>query len=162
MRVLGIAAPPASDPRVAALAEQYEVLMTAATFINEHMEALAGLPGQVAGVSDQLAQAVQLLESLAQQQGETTEAIGQLTAERTLTTAQKGHIKDAVNRIAEDSAGKPGALSHGQIYAAMYRRFNVSAYADIPVTSYDAVISFLRDLWKRATKGTTPEQNSLF
>ena len=162
MRVLGIPSPPMTDPRVAALAEQYAVLMTAATFISEHMEALTGLPNQVAGVSDQLAQAVQLLEALAQQQEATTEAVQDLAPSRTVTAAQKLHIKDAVNRIAEDSMGKPGALTHGQIYGALYRRFKVSAYAEIPVTSYDAVIAFLRDLWKRATSGATPEQNSLF
>ncbi len=163
MRMMGIpSAPPVTDPRLAALAEQYDVLMTAATFIAEHMEDLSALPGQVQSVSDQLTQAVHLLESLAAQQGETAASVARLTSEQKLTPAQKQHIKDAVNRIADDSAGKPGALSHGQIYAALYRHFHVSTYSELPTTRYEEVMTFLRDLWKRATSGATPEQTSLF
>lgn len=155
MRVMGIASTPPADPRLAALAEQYDVLMTAATFIADHMDDLAAMP-------DQLAQAVHLLESLAAQQGETTAAVQRLTGEQKVTPAQKQYIKDAVQRIADDSAGKPGMLTYGQVYAALYRQFHVSAYSEIPSARYDEVIAFLRDLWKRATVGTTPEQKSLF
>ena len=162
MQMMGIASTPTTDPRLLALAEQYDVLMTAATFISEHMEDLAGLPGQVQGVSDQLAQAVLLLESLAQQQTETATQVQKLAQEQTLTPAQKQHIKDAVQRIVDDSAGKLGEIKYGQVYAAIFRRFHVNAYAEIPITEYDAVIAFLRDLWKRATAGSTPEQKSLF
>ncbi len=48
------------------------------------------------------------------------------------------------------------------LYAALYRRFGVSTYAEIPATQYEAVMNYLRDLWKRATTGITPEQKSLF
>ena len=128
MRVMGIANTnmPTTDPRLIALAEQYDVLMSAATFISEHMEDFARLPGQVQGVSDQLAQAVQLLESLAQQQTETATQVQKLAQEQTLTSAQKQHIKDAVQRIVDDSAGKLGEIKHGQVYAALFRRFHVS------------------------------------
>jgi hypothetical protein len=162
MRVMGIpAAPPATaDPRMAALAEQYDVLMGAATFISEHMDDLAGLPGQVQGVSKQLAQAVRLLESLAAQQETTATTVQQIKQEQKLTPAQKQHIKDAVNKIADDSAGKSGEMKHSQIYAAIYKHFHVSAYAEIPAARYDEVIMFLRNLWKSATTGTPPEQKS--
>ncbi len=155
MRTLGITAPAIVDPRLAALAEQYDVLMAAAAFIADHMHDLAALPGQVQGVSGQLDQAVQLLESLA---GD----VQQLKREQTITPAQKQHISDAVQRIVADSAGKPGEMKQGQVYGALYRHFHVSGYAEIPAARYDAVLTFLRDLWKRATTGTTPEQNSLF
>jgi len=157
MRVMGIpSAPPATiDPRLAALAEQYDVLMTAATFISEHMASLAAMP-------DQLAQAVILLESLAAQHSDTAAAVQRLTHEQQVTPAHKQHIKDAVSRIVDDSAGKPGTLTHGQVYAALYRHFHVSAYSELPDARYDEVLTFLRDLWKRATQGTTPEQTSLF
>ena len=156
MRVIGIAsAPPASaDPHLAALAEQYDVLMSAATFIAEHMDNLAAMP-------DQLAQAVKLLEALTTQQAATTAAVAQLSQEQKLAPAQKQHIKEAVERIVTDSAGKPGELKQGQIYGALYRRFHVSAYGEIAAARYEEVMAFLRDLWKRATAGATPEQQSL-
>lgn len=157
MRVMGLSTAPAAtpDPRLAALAEQYDVLMAAATFIAEHMESLTAIP-------DQLAQAVTLLESLAAQQQETTAAVQRLTSEQRLTDAQKHHVKEAVQRIVDDTAGTPRALTHGQVYGAIFHRFHVTAYADLPAARYEEVMAFLRDLWKRATTGKTPEQGSLF
>jgi len=164
MRMLGVStvSPAPADPRMAALAEQYDVLMSAATLINEHMEDLARLPGQVAGVADQLAQAMQLLESLAAQQATTATIVQQIKQEQRLSPAQKQHIKEAVNRIVDDSAGKPGEMKHSSIYIALYRRFGVSTYAEIPTARYEEVMNYLRDLWKQATTGTNSEQKSLF
>lgn len=154
MHVMGITAPPSTDPRITALTEQYEVLVAAASFIAEHMSELATLPEQVQGVSGQLDQAVQLLESLA---GD----VQQLKREQTISPAQKRKISDAVDRIVADSTGQPGQLKQGQVYAAIYRRFQVSSYGEIPATRFEEVMKFLRDLWQRATKGTIPEQGSL-
>jgi hypothetical protein len=61
-----------------------------------------------------------------------------------------------------NSAGKPGEMKQGQISGALYRHFRVAGYTEIPAARYDEVMAFLRDLWKRATAGTTPEQKSLF
>jgi hypothetical protein len=149
-----ITTPPSADPRLAVLAEQYDVLMAAATFISEHIQELAAMPGQVQSVAGQLDQAVQLLESLA---GD----VQQLKREQTISSAQKQKISEAVQCIVADSAGKPGEMKQGQIYAAMYRRFQVSGYSEIPAARYDEVLNWLRDLWKRATAGATPEQKSL-
>lgn len=164
LRVLGLASAPqaTADPRLAALAEQYDVLMTAAAFISEHMEALAALPGQVQGVADQLTQAVQLLESLAAQHATTTTDLQQIKREQPISPAQKQRIRDAVQRIVDDSAGKPGEVKHGQIYAALYRQFQVSAYAEIPAARYEAVMTYLRDLWQRAAREQASEQDRLF
>jgi hypothetical protein len=156
MQVLGIpTAPSPADPRLAALAEQYDVLMAAAAFIVEHMGDLARLPGQVQGVAGQLDQAVQLLESLASD-------VQQLKREQSISPAQKQKISEAVEHIVKDSAGKPGEMKQGQVYVAMYRRFHVSSYGEIPAAQYEEVIKGLRDLWRRATQGTTPEQDNLF
>ena len=146
---------PATDPRLTALAEQTNTLMAAAAFINEHMSSLLSIP-------DQLAQAVTLLESLTTQQEATTAAVGRLTQEQRLTASQKQNIKEAVQRIVDDSKNKVGALTQAQIYGAIFRRFQVNAYTEIPTIRYEEVMTFLRDLWQRATKGTTPEQKSLF
>lgn len=148
-------APAPADPHLAALAKQYDVLMAAATFINEHIQELAAIPGQVQGVAGQLDQAVQLLESLA---GD----VQQLKREQTISPAQKQKISEAVQRIVTDSEGKPGEMMQGQIYGALYRRFKVNTYEAIPAARYEEVMNWLRDLWKRATAGTTPEQKSLF
>ncbi len=157
MQVMGIATtPPAGvDPRLTILAEQYDVLMATAAFIAAHMESLAALPGQVTGVSAQLDQAVKLLESL-------TTDIQQLQHQQTLTPAQKQHIKEAVQRIVEDSVGKPGEMTHTQVYGTIFHRFRVNTYTELPAARYEEVMMFLRDLWKRATTGKVPEQESLF
>ena len=64
---------PTTDPQLTALAEQIDTLTDVATFLREHMEALLATSGQVSGISLQLDQAVQLLESLAGQKKELTE-----------------------------------------------------------------------------------------
>jgi hypothetical protein len=154
MRSMAIAIPE-HDPRLTALMEQADTLMTAATFITEHMNSLLSMP-------EQLDQAVKLLESLSSQQEVTTAAIERLSKEEKLSAAQKQYIKEAVNRIVEDTHDKPGKLGHAQIYAALYRQFRVNSYAELPMSQYEAVLTFLRDLWKRGTNGETPEQQSLF
>ena len=111
---------------------------------------------------DQLAQAVKLLESLAEQQSETTAAVARLSQKQKVTLAQKQHIKEAVQRIVTDTAGQPGMLVQGQVYGVIFQRFRVNAYAEIPAARYEEVMTFLCDLWKRSTAGTTPEQTSLF
>src|SRR5439155_14214862 len=56
---------PATDPRLVALAEQYDTLLDVATFLQEHMDAIRTTGEQMAGISLQLDNAVRLLESLA-------------------------------------------------------------------------------------------------
>lgn len=79
-----------------------------------------------------------------------------------LAAAQKSEVANAVNIIVKDSSNKPGQLNHAQIYGALRKHFKVAKYDEIPVTQFEQVIEYLRDLWQRATKGTVPEQKSLF
>lgn len=69
MRVMGLpsaASPPAApDPQVAAIAGQVESLGAVASLLREQLSSLLALPAQVDDLSQQLSQAVALLESLA-------------------------------------------------------------------------------------------------
>jgi hypothetical protein len=149
---MGITNTPATDPRVAALTEQYDLLMAAATFISEHTESLATMP-------EQLAQAVTLLESLAAQQEAMTTAVERLAQEQQISPAQQRKIQEAVDRIVEDSNGH---LTHTGIYGMLKSKLHVGSYSQIPATRYEEVMAFLRDLWKRSITSTSPEQKSLF
>lgn len=71
MRVMGLpatasapTAPAAPDPQVAAIAGQVESLGAVASLLREQLSSLLALPAQVDGLSQQIAQAVALLESL--------------------------------------------------------------------------------------------------
>jgi hypothetical protein len=121
--------------------------MAAATFISEHMESLAAIP-------DQLAQAVRLLESL-------TSDVQQLKQEQTLSPAQKQHIKEAVQRIVDDSAGQPGALNHAQVYGAIFRHFHVSAYSEISAARSEEVMTVLARPLETSHQGRPARANRL-
>ena len=70
LRVMGLpnaaSAPEAPDPRVAAIAGQVESLRAVANLLRAQLSSLLALPEQVDDLSRQIAQAVELLESLAE------------------------------------------------------------------------------------------------
>ena len=166
LQVMGIqsAAPaPHIDPRLAALAEQYETVITVALFIQEHMSALAAMPEQLGAMGLQLEQAVHLLEALSQRQDSTDHAVAQLEVKtQGLTPAQQGKVREAVETIARDSAGKPNELTYALVYQALYKRFQVASYKQLPESQYHEVMQYLRELWRHATADTVPEQGSIF
>ena len=166
LRVMGIpvAAPPSiADPRLAALAEQYETVMSVALLIQDHLNALAAMPEQISAMGRQLEQAVHLLEALSQRQDSTDQAVAQLEVKtQGLTPAQQGKVREAVETIARDSAGKPNELTYALVYQALYKRFQVASYKQLPESQYHDVMQYLRNLWRHATADTVPEQGSIF
>jgi hypothetical protein len=166
MRVMGIHSgfqSDISDPRLAAILEQYDTLIDVALFLKEHMEALTGMPDQITTMSLQLDQAVNLLESLAQRQDATEQTVARLeTKTQGLTPAQQEKVRQAIEIITRDSAGKPQAMDYAQIYAALKRRFKVGSYKQIPDTQFESMMNYLRELWRHAASGEIPEQTALF
>ena len=57
-------------------------------------------------------------------------------------------------------AGYP--VTYPQVHGAIQNRFHVNSYADIPEDHYEVIMSFLREMWRRMTKGEQPEQGNLF
>lgn len=167
MRVMGIStagsAPTITDPRLVALAEQYDTLIDVALFIREHMVALATMPDQIGALSLQLDQAVTLLESLTQRQ-DTTELAVDLIDARTqgLTPAHQRDLQEMITRMVESTKRQPSPLRYATIYGRLKHRFRVASYNEIPDPRFDEVMQFLRDELQRATNGELPEQNSLF
>ena len=166
LQVMGIqaAAPaPSADPRLTALAEQYETIINVALFLQDHMNALAAVPEQIGAMGLQLEQAVKLLESLSQRQDSTDHVVAQLEVKsQGLTPAQQAKVREAVEIIARDSAGKPNELPYAQVYQALYKRFNVASYKQVSESQYPVVMQYLRELWRHATAGSVPEQGSIF
>ena len=165
LRAVGMQTIPApiADPRLAALAEQYETVITVALFIQEHLNALVAMPEQISAMGLQLEQAVHLLEALSQRQDSTDQSVAHLEVKtQGLTPAQQGKVREAVETIARDSAGKPNELAYAQVYQALYKRFQVSSYKQLPESQYHGVMQYLRELWRHATSGIVPEQGSIF
>ena len=104
-------------------------------------------------------QVVTLLERIAAQTDHAVELLELLTAK--LTPAQKDAVQKAVGIIVEQSAGKPGEMTYAQIYAALKRRFQVGSYSEIAPERFEEALSYLREMWKRVTAGSVPDQQPL-
>ena len=102
---------------------------------------------------------VRLLERIAAQTDHAVELLELLTAK--LTPAQKDAVQKAVGIIVEQSAGKPGEMTYAQIYAALKRRFQVGSYSEIAPERFEEALSYLREMWKRVTAGSVPDQQPL-
>jgi len=147
----------AADPAVyARLVQQYDELAGLVLDLRDHVLSLAQVP-------DQLDQALRMLESLAQRQDETEHAVEKLEAKTAgLTAAQLAKVREAIEIIARDSAGKPTAMDYASVYRSLYRRFRVNSYKTIPETRFDEAMTYLRELWRKTASGAVPEQDNLF
>lgn len=167
MRVLDIhpqaSAGENADPRLVALAEQYDMLIDVALFIREHMAALASMPDQIGAISMQLDQAVIMLESLTHRQDSTEQTVEAIDARtQGLTPAHRRDLQEMITRMVEATKRQPRPLRYATIYGRIKHRFRVASYGEIPDPQFDAVMQFLRDEMARATDGELPEQSSLF
>lgn len=168
---------PTTDPRLVALAEQYDTLMDVATFLQEHMAALHATGQQLAGISLRLDQAVRLLESLTtQQQALTTEqqalstrqqdtaALVAQIDERTqgLTPAHQRQVQTFVDRMVQETARNPVPLTYAMIYGRLKSRFLVGSYKEIPDEKFEELMAYLAGELRRATGGQAPEQGRMF
>lgn len=161
---------PATDPRLAALAEQYDTLMDVASFLREHMEAIRATGEQMAGISIRLDEAVQLLESLtsrqqalATRQDDTEVRVARID-ERTqgLSPAHQRQIQTAVDRMVRETQHNAVPLTYAIIYGRLKSRFLVGSYKEIADEKFEDVLAYLAGELRRATGGRSPEQGRLF
>src|SRR5262249_35803980 len=135
-----------------------------------HLAALLELPGQVAGVSAQLGEAVAMLTSLAERQdaaehqlADTGSRLAAVDARtQRLTPAHAPAVQEMGERMARATKGLPQPLTHFIVYGRLKRRFRAGSNSEIADERFDEVMSFLREELRRATSGEAPEQGSLF
>jgi len=143
--------------QVADLREEYTNLAGVVNMMHESMEAMLG---EVGGKLDQATELMQQLVNLQQDQ---LQEIDKLKAKtQGLTKAQQAEVSRAVGIIVRDSKKAGTQIDYRQIFGKIMSRFHVKSYADIPDNRFDEVMSYLRDLWRQATSGQSPEQGSLF
>ena len=154
---------PSAPPQAAAVAEQIGTLTDVVTLLREHLAGLVTLPGQVAGLSIQLDQAVNLLESLAQRQQTTESQVAQIDARtQRLTPAHARAVQELVDRMVRETKHLPEPLTYATIYGRLKHRFRAGSYREIPDDRYDNVIAFLFEELRRAKNDEeTPRQGSL-
>jgi hypothetical protein len=149
--------------QVAQLVEQIDAMSGAVSLMREHLAALLALPGQVQDLSEQMSQAVTMLESLAARQ-ETTEAQLAQVDERTqrLTPAHTRAVQEMVDRMVRETRRLPTPLTYAIIYGRLKHRFRVGSYKEVNDSRFDEVMACLLEELNRATAGEAPEQGSLF
>lgn len=88
------------DPLVFQLAKQIENLSGLVMFLHEHLEMMMQTNGQVSEISERLNQALQLLESLTEQQEQLTEQQQQLTNQQQELANQQEQLADQQEHLA--------------------------------------------------------------
>jgi hypothetical protein len=155
------------DPRLASqvtqIVEQIDTLSGAVNLMREHLAALLALPGQVSGLSDQMSQAVAMLESLAERQDAAEMRVAQIDARtQRLTPAHARAVQEMVDRIVRETKRLPQPLTYATIYGRLKHRFRVGSYSEVADSHFDELMAYLRDELRRSTSGDAPEQGSLF
>ncbi len=161
LRAMGIqttaTAPATSDPAIIALVEQYETLSAVVLDLRDH---LAHMSEGSDAMRLQMADAVKLLESLANHQNQTNQTIAHLQQKTAgLTPAQQEQIRRAINIIAKESNG---TVPQSRLYAALYRRFAVASYKQIPEEQFEDAAAMLKAIRQQIKDGIIPEQGEMF
>lgn len=170
MRSLGIqpapqppTAPAIINAEIAEIRGQIETLYGVANLLQEHLAGLLPLPDQIAGLNDQMGQALAMLTALAERQ-ESAESQIERIDERTqhLTPAHGRAVQDEINRMVRDTKRLTNPLTYTIIYGRLKHRWRVSTYKEITDEQYPAVMAYLQEELRRALAGEGPAQNSLF
>jgi hypothetical protein len=156
-----------ADPQLAgqvtALTEQIDTLSGAVNLMREHLAALLSLPGQVAGLSEQMSEAVTMLGSLAERQDAAEAQLAQVDARtQRLSPPHACQVQEMVDRMVRETKRLPAPLSYAIIYGRLKHRFRVGSYKEADDGRFDELMVYLRDELSRATAGEAPEQGSLF
>lgn len=151
-----IAANPQIAGEVTALAEQIDTLNGTINLMREHLEALLGLPGQVAEIQG-------IVESLAERQGNTDTRLAAVDARtKRLTPAHTRAVQEQINRMVRTTASSPIPLTHMVIYGRLKTRFQVGSYKEVDDAHFDELMAWLQNALDDATNGQAPQQGSLF
>ena len=173
LRVMGLparAVTPTDDPRLIALAEQYDNIMAVAAFLRDHMDSIQAQTQQVAEVTVRLAEVAAIFEKLADQQQQlqvrqdvAEERLAHVDERTTqLTPAHKRQVQLFVEQMVKSTQGGSRPMDYSSIYWGVKRRFNVGSYTEVADEAFDNLMGYLRDELRRATSGQAPEQKPLF
>ncbi len=79
-------------------------------------------------------------------------ALERVTAtEATITEAQAAEVSLAVKAVGQALQAAGNREGYPQVYAALYRRYRVSAYKSLPARSYEEVMDWLHRWYLEAT-----------
>ncbi|MDQ2806200.1 MAG: ORF6C domain-containing protein [Chloroflexota bacterium] len=173
LRVLGVperSVARAGDPRLIALAQQYDNIMAVAAFLRDHMDSIQAQTHQVANVTVRLEEVAAVFEQLAAQQQQlqvrqdATEDRLAHVDERTaqLTPAHKRQVQLLVEQMVKSTQAGPRPLQYSSIYWGIKNRFNVTNYGEVADEAFDNLMGYLRDELRRVTSGGAPRQEPLF
>jgi hypothetical protein len=134
------------------------------------MAAIHATGEQITGLSLRLDQAVQLLESLVNQQlalstrQEDTDVLVARIDERTqgLTPTHQRQVQTFVDRMVRETQHHPTPLTYSLIYGRLKSRFLVGSYKEIPDEKFEELLAYLAAELRRATGGQSPEQGRMF
>jgi hypothetical protein len=147
----------ATSEEVAELRQQYLDLLGTVNLMRESLEAMANSLG------DKLDDALDMMRHILSTQSQQGQEIDHIkTKTRGLTSAQKQQVAFAVKTIVKDSGKTSYPRTYAHIHGAIQSHFHVNSYADIPEEHYEAVMAFLREMWRHIIKGEQPEQGNLF
>lgn len=125
--------------------------------MRESLEAMVG------SVGDKLDDALDMMRTILTTQTQHEHDIDHLkTKTQGLTSAQKQHVAFAIKTIVRDSKKAGHPMNYPQVHGALQNHFHVNSFAYVPEEQYDAVLTFLREMWRRIVKGDQPEQGDLF
>jgi hypothetical protein len=154
---------PSTNPQAVEITEQISALTDVVNLLREHLAGLIVLPGQVSGLSTQLDQAVNLLESLAERQEAADRQLTQIDARtQRLTPAHAREVQTMVERMVRETRKLPQPLTYAMIYGRLKHRFRVGSYSETSDDRFDELMTYLLDELRRATGGGAPEQGNLF
>jgi P22_AR N-terminal domain len=168
LRVIGLRATdltPTASQEITAQEQETEQLAAVATFMREHLQAMLTMQDHT---SLRLEHAIQLLETLIEQQESTTTKLAQID-ERTqrLTPAHTRDVQLKVERISRKmnqqtptiTLEKARAITYGRLKT----RFGAGSYKEINDDWYSEVTTYLNEEYSKASGGEQlPEQGSLF
>lgn len=154
---------PADATAATAIVEQIADLTGVANLLREHLEALLGLPGQIADLSTQVRETRALVESPAERQGATESQVAKIEARtQRLTPAHTRTVQEFGDRMARETKRLPTPLTYAIIYGRLKHRFRVGSYKEVADDRFDELMAYLREELQRETSGQVPAQGSLF
>ncbi len=139
------------------LRDQYFDLLGVVNLMRESLDAMAH------SIDDKLDDALDMIRHMLGTQSQQTHDIAQLQNKtQGLTSVQKQRVTFAIKTIVHDSAKTQHPINYPQVHGSIQGHFHVNSYADIAEEQFEAVMHFLREMWRTATQGEQPEQRNLF
>lgn len=151
--------PATPPPSGISLTEQ--ALLQAEALANLARQQLA-YEGRLEGVEQKQTVMADYLRPFVQRTGERLTALEiQLGTARLVSKGQAAEIAKAVRAVAGRLGGQAGGNPYQQVHTALYDRFNIFGYENLPAARYEECMAWLRAWYDELPGGQTPEQGKL-